>query len=690
MNRRELLEAAAAAGGAMLLNTSAAATLAAGRSAPPSIGSFRDVPVEGGRLVQDLQRMPTSFQEAPELAARVREGSLPPIVERIGLDPIVVEPLESIGAYGGTLRRGFVGTADFAGPLRFASGPDSLLYWDHLWQRVVPNIARSFELRDRGRVLVLGLRRGMRWSDGAPFTADDILFWYEDMYLDRRVVASASGSMQVAGRDVLVRKLDPFTVEYVSPEPYPTLPEVLASFTDLGGPSVSGRSGLGGFAPRHYLSRYHPKYRSEDVLDREARESGFANWSIHLRNRNDWLNNTQLPVLSPWRVVKPINQRELVLERNAFSIWVDTAGNQLPYIGRIAHELCSRPDVVTSKAASGSLDLQDRHLSITSLPFLLRNRERFGYDVHLDPFEGVDVAVRFNLDYREDPVIGRLLADTQFRRALSLAVDRKAINETLMLGTGLATSSVSAPTNRFYPGDAWAQRWARLDVDAANALLDGLGLFWRTDGGLRLRPDRAGPVRLTCHAINAHFDYAAAAEMVRENWRRVGVDLDIRNVETNLFLKMAAANEIQTAIQAVSTEDPLNYVDFVFPSTTLLSGGVFGVELARWFQSNGVRGRRPPEYVVEMIELWRRGRGAPDDQRLEIGRELLRRHVDHALSIGLISNGLSLYGIRVANRDLGNVPRRILNTTLLKSPVNSLPMTFFYRSARPRSDAERG
>jgi hypothetical protein len=86
-----------------------------------------------------------------------------------------------------------------------------------------------------------------------------------------------------------------------------------------------------------------------------------------------------------------------------------------------------------------------------------------------------------------------------------------------------------------------------------------------------------------------------------------------------------------------------------------------------------------------MIELWRRGRGAPDHERLEIGRELLRRHVDNVLSIGLISNGLLLYGIRVANRDLGNVPRRILNTTLLKSPVNSLPMTLFYRSSAARS-----
>ena len=254
-----------------------------------------------------------------------------------------------------------------------------------------------------------------------------------------------------------------------------------------------------------------------------------------------------------------------------------------------------------------------------------------------------------------------------------------------MLGTGLETSSVCAPTNRFYPGDVWAKRWARLDVAEANTLLDGIGLTERTDGGLRLRPDRTGPLRLTCHAVNAHFDYAAAAEMVRADWRRIGIDLDIRNVETNLFLKMTAANEIQMAIQAAMMEDPLNSLDFVFPSTALLSGGVFGVELARWFQSGGRQGRRPPQYVVEMIELWRRGRGAPDHERLEIGRELLRRHVDNVLSIGLISNGLLLYGIRVANRDLGNVPRRILNTTLLKSPVNSLPMTLFYRSSAARS-----
>ena len=200
---------------------------------------------------------------------------------------LVIEPLHEIGRYGGTLRRAINGPNDIAGVVRFASGPDGFLYWDPLWTTPRPNIARDFELSQAGRVVTLFLRRGMCWSDGAPFTADDVLFWYEDLYLDRRVVPAPSESLRVDGEDVAIRKVDAETVQFVSPRPFPLLVELLASFTDIGGPSFYGRSAMGGFAPRHYLSRFHPKYRSEDAINREAQEAGLLNWAIYLKKRSD-------------------------------------------------------------------------------------------------------------------------------------------------------------------------------------------------------------------------------------------------------------------------------------------------------------------------------------------------------------------------------------------------------------------
>ncbi len=676
--RAALLGGAGGAGAAWLLLRSGERP---NETPPASQARFdlRSMPPEGGRVVLDPARFPTRFQEAPDLARLVAQGALPPVERRIGLDPLVIAPLHEIGRYGGTIRRAFVGTGDTQGVLRFASGPDSLLYWDVEWRNVMPNIARAFEFSEDDRVLTLRLRRGMRWSDGAPFTADDILFWYEDMYLDRRVVARASGTMQIAGQPVRIEREDAETVRFVSPRPYPSLSHFLAGYSDLAGPSVAGRAGLGGFAPRHYLKRFHPKYRPEDELTREAREQGFANWSILLKNRNDWMQNPELPVVSPWRTTVPINRQTMVMERNPYSIWVDTAGNQLPYVDRVTHSLCSGPEAVNFKAAVGTLDFQDRHLFINKLPFLLSNRARSDYDVHLDPYEGCDLGVRLNLDYREDPVIGELLANLTFRKALSLAVDRDAINEAFMLGTGLPTSAVPAPDNKFYPGDEWARLWAGRDVAAANRLLDTIGLARRDRQGFRLRPDRGGRLRLVCQAVVAHFDYPGVAEMLRDQWREIGLDLDVQVVETTLWLQRAAAGSMQVALQLTGSDDPITFPDLLFPSTTSASGGVMGVRFAMWFQSNGREGARPPPGIVDIMRRWRAALEMPDAERIEAGKALIRSHVEQLLSIGLISRGLSLYGIRVAKTSLGNVPRRILNSNTLKGPANALPMTFFYR-----------
>jgi peptide/nickel transport system substrate-binding protein len=680
MKRRTfLLGGAAAIGGGYLL--------LAGEQAPPAkdyakaldIQKLRDTRPEGGLLVENRARFPESLTEAPQLRELVQAGKLPNVRQRVGQDPIVIEPLHEIGRYGGTIRRGFVGGGDQQVAMRFASGPDNLLYWDYEWRKLIPNIARNFSVSENGRVLTIFLRRGMNWSDGVPFTADDILFWYEVLYLDRRIVAAPSSSMQIDGTDVLIARLDDFTVQFISAKPYFVLPEILAGHTDIGGQSLSGRSGLGGYCPAHYLQQFHPKYRSEEELLREARNAGFANWPVYLKNRNDWLQNTALPVITPWKTVSPINRQNMILERNPFSVWVDIAGNQLPYVDRVHHSLCAGPDVVNFKASTGAFDFQDRHLYISNLPYLLRNRKRSNYDIYLDPYEGTDLGVRFNLAYEEDAVIGTLLASRKFRRALSLGVDRRAINEVFMLGTGRTTASVPSPENRYYPGDQWSTRWARFDPDAANVMLDQLGMTKRDDDGFRLRPDGRGRIRISCHTIVAHFDYPAVGEMLRGQWKVLGIDLDIRVVEINLWIQLSAANAVQTAIQVTGSEDPYGYADFLFPSTNLYSGGVSGVPFVRWFQSNGKDGTRPPQYIVDMMTLWRKGRTAPDEERIELGKELIRLHVDNVVSIGLISNGVSFYAIRVVNRDLGNVPRRIVNTHMVKSPVNALPMTFYFK-----------
>ena len=144
--------------------------------------------LEGPEVVTDPAKFPKGLKEAPQLAALVKAGKLPPVAERVGQDPLVIKPLHEIGSYGGTWRGGFTGPADFWNGYRCCSGPDHLMFWDYTGDKVMPNLARGLEMQDGGRAWLLQLRRGMKWSDGKPFTADDFVFWFEDIYRNKDLV----------------------------------------------------------------------------------------------------------------------------------------------------------------------------------------------------------------------------------------------------------------------------------------------------------------------------------------------------------------------------------------------------------------------------------------------------------------------------------------------------------------------
>src|SRR5262245_798463 len=171
--------------------------------------------IESAELVTDPAQYPTTFHERPEFAAMVEAGTLPPVAERIGQDPLVLRPLkDTVGTYGGTIRRAYKGVADYKNASFFNSGPDTLFYWDRTRRELTPWVAKDYEVSDDGREMVLHLRHGMRWSDGHPFTADDIIFWRDDISLNPDL-PGLGASLLVDGKPVRVEKVDDFTVHYV-------------------------------------------------------------------------------------------------------------------------------------------------------------------------------------------------------------------------------------------------------------------------------------------------------------------------------------------------------------------------------------------------------------------------------------------------------------------------------------------
>jgi peptide/nickel transport system substrate-binding protein len=682
-SRRDFLQQAVLATGGTLLLASCTYGGNSSGSSPagggPATGVGELPPLEGGVVLTDPAKLPTKLSESPDFARLVAAGKLPPVADRIGQDPLVIQPLHEIGKYGGELRRGYTGVGDFQNANRFCAGPDSLLYWDYKQENVVPNIARGYELSDNGKLLTLHLRRGMKWSDGQPFTADDIIFWREDVNLNPDL-GNGAAALRVQGQNVKVVKVDDSTVQFVSPLPYFLLPQLMATWSDVSGLTQAGPTGGGCYAPKHYLMKFHPKYTAKAQIDRMVAASGLKDWTTFFLQKCDWALNPELPLVTPWIVTRPINKSPWSFEANPYSVWVDSQGNQLPYIGKVTMRETGSQEVLNLRAVAGEYDFQDRGLPLSSLPVLLKNQQRSNYKIYRAPGTRMDFMLRINLAYAKDQVLGDLLRNVDFRRALSLGIDRNQHNQTYFLGTCIPTATMVADDNPYYPGTEWRTKWATFDQGQANSLLDKIGLTARDSAGYRMRPDGKGRIRLIYQTNKGLADYGAMGELVKKQWKDIGIDLTVEVTQANRIVELILANEIMIQAIGGGTDDPLLKIDSILPTTN--NQGAIGIPYSKWFASGGKKGVEPPESVrllKDAMALYQRGLISAEAERISLGKQILMLHADQVWSIGVLGFGLAVYGIYYAKNNLGNVPARVINSEFVKSPTNALPMTFFYK-----------
>jgi peptide/nickel transport system substrate-binding protein len=685
IGRREFLGAALTLAGAAAVAACAPQGSTGGSGS--SSGGGLVGKLEGPMVVTDPAKFPKQFKEAPQLAALVKQGKLPPVAQRIGRDPLVIQPVHEIGKYGGTLRRGFTGPGDTNVGARLVTGPDRLLYVDNQTQKVVPNIAKGYEVSGDGKTTTIHLRRGMRWSDGQPFTADDIMFWYQDMYLDKDIVRGASQSLTVGGKQGVIEKVDDATVRFTFSTSFSLFPQMLAGSADLAGlagaaSSTIGNTGMGGYAPAHYLKQFHAKYTPAADLDQKVKAGQFRSWPELLKNRATWFFNPELPVLSPWRTVQPINTSNWVLERNPYSIWVDTEGNQLPYIDRVSMELVQNNEVLNLQAAEGAYELQDYHLDVAKLPVLLQNQQKSGYRLHMDQGQGDDLGIRVNLSYEADPEIAALLSNVDFRRALSLGIDRGQVKESVMAGLGEPRSAAPGDDNKYFPGDKYRTLWATHDPKQANQLLDRLGLTKKDQDGFRLRKDGKGRLQLAFAAVvGGSAPAQALGEMVRQHWKAIGIFLDLQTIDPTLVTQRARANQLQLWGIGIGGPDPFIEPTGVFPcSTSIGSNAALGALYARWFETDGAAGKEPPSPMKQVMDLWHQGRAASSDaQRAKAGKQMWQIIVDQVYQIGVIGMGPGAAGLRLSKNTVGNVPERIVASELINNPLNMLAQSMYLK-----------
>ncbi|MCY3832511.1 MAG: ABC transporter substrate-binding protein, partial [Chloroflexi bacterium] len=159
------------------------------------------------------------YNEAPSLAERVAAGELPPVDERLPAEPLVIEPVEEIGQYGGTWR--LIDNNDSNGWTQMTVNVEGFLKWNRDVNGFRPNIVTSWEWNDEATELTVNFRQGVKWSDGDPMTVDDYLFWWNDMVLDEDVPVNAPFGTTVRGELMSVEKVDDYTLQFSFPHANP-------------------------------------------------------------------------------------------------------------------------------------------------------------------------------------------------------------------------------------------------------------------------------------------------------------------------------------------------------------------------------------------------------------------------------------------------------------------------------------
>jgi len=492
--------------------------------------------------------MPSSFSESPMCAAKAEAGEIPALADRLPENPLVIQPAESIGEYGGTWYRAFTGPAD--GQNMERPMKDHILFFGTNMTDVQPNIAESWTSNADATEFTLTLRKGLKWSDGDDYNTDDIMFWYDHMVTNEDLVPTPPSWMKSGGEMLEFTQVSKETLQINSAEPYGLLITLLASVV-VAGPHTRGDSGLGLYAPSHYLSDFHPDVIGLDEANAKAEAAGYENWAKYMLFLNHANANPDSPMMTAWRVVKPITSDQWALERNCFYWAVDTEGQQLPYMDEVVLDLAENLEVLNLKAIAGEFTVQGRHIDLSKLPVFTENSDKGNYRIQFwrQPESGIA-----NLYINEswvgdggdvDTETASFLQNKDFRAALSMGIERDEINEVFFLGLGEVGGLCAGWDDPNDPGHYIGEHYVEFNPDEANELLDSIGLDQKDSDGMRLMPGTGEKIVVTHSvAVAAFEDYEGIDSMVIEMWKKhLGIDGKLDAQERSLWSSRRDNNE---------------------------------------------------------------------------------------------------------------------------------------------------
>ena len=633
-----------------------------------------EVPVEKVVEVQkivekEVEVVRSNLGEAPDLAAAVDAGTLPPVWDRIPAQPMIIPTLQDgIGEYGGVVRRFYLGPADGCNFFRLSRASLARFSQDGL--SFVPAIARGWEVSDDGKEWTFFLREGMKWSDGDDFTADDFVYQYEDVIMNEELNPNPPFFLKIGTEVGSISKVDDTTVKFSFPVPNFLFLEIVAQADE----ACYGSSKNVPWAPSHYMKQFHPKYNPDAQANAEAAE--FESWTQYYDSQTQYNLNPDKPTIAPWKFTNPLGDQVVMSERNPYFWAVDPAGNQLPYLDGIQLTLSEGgTEVGTLMAVQGDIDMQGRHIQLDQYTTLKQGEDQGGYSVRTWPtFAGSDVAFFFNMSL--PGATGEAIRIKEFRQALSLAIDRSAIQEIQFLGLGQIRQGVPGPGHPHYPGDDIASLRTEYDPEMANRLLDAaLGPEakdsegWRTKNGER--------IVMSVTVTDAFGTWPDAAQVVGRAWEAVGVKADVNVTTRSQHFTRWQTNEWAVMVWNEDT------AGFTFSSIGKRAPEGIGTFHGPGCAAYLIDPENPvafpcAEESVTLLEMHKRGPGLPPAERNALGKEIYKTIVENQYNIGIVGLSPMVQGVIVTNNDLRNVPDAAGNDWPLRTPNTGFPEQWYY------------
>ncbi len=473
-----------------------------------------------------------AYTEAPLLTAKVEAGTLPALSDRLPTSPNVLEVAE-VGIYGGTWRQA-VTTGTFNHAQSHLTGylsKNGVIYAQDN-ATITTGWLESLSNNDDYTVFTFKIRDGLKWSDGVPVTTEDVAFWYNDMLKNTELTPTESYYP-----DCTFAVVDDTTWTFTFESPKPLYPAYWA---------YAGNSRFA--QPKHYLQQFHASYLNADELAATMEAESFDDWTTMFEDKDNDQKNMELPVLGPFLMTcDPATTNTITYERNPYYWAVDQNGQQLPYIDNAVISIVESIDLVNMKVIAGEVDVQVAAVqeSFSNYPLFAQYADEMNYHIETSDFNEPN-AMNFHFNATSvDPVKAPYLTNVDFKRALSMGMDRTTIIATFY--TVGPYSSKIAQTSFLegspYYNEEWATQYTQFDAAAANALLDGIGMTSYDANGYRMTAN-GEEFALVILCPNYDDQWIEVAEMVASQWRdNLKLNITASEVDPSLWNERTAGND---------------------------------------------------------------------------------------------------------------------------------------------------